>query len=75
MEPSNDDNILEVVAVLGATQMVSKFLVCYASQYVSVHSNSTQKELSLAEYDCPFPFYSRVFLKYLVGCSTTGLHR
>lgn len=46
MEPSNDDNILEVVAVLGATQMVSKFLVCYASQYVSVHSNSTQKELS-----------------------------
>ena len=24
MEPSNDDNLLEVVAVLGATQMVSR---------------------------------------------------
>lgn len=31
MEPSNDDNILEVVAVLGASQMVRLSFKCWLS--------------------------------------------
>jgi len=46
MEPSNDDNILEVVAVLGASQMVGRSLTRVNSlhyHYLFKHSSDENK--------------------------------
>ncbi len=48
-EPSNDDNILEVVAVLGASQMVRKFLV----QFVVCSKLNSLRLLSEVPFLCP----------------------